>query len=54
MFQTFKITREKIMKYFFAFLLISSVQILFMIAFTLCAIGIGVTALAGKLKSKKI
>ena len=42
------------MKYILAGLVISSVQILFMLAFTLCALGIGVSALIGKLKPGKI
>ena len=42
------------MKYLFAGLVISSVQILFMLAFTAFALCIGVTALIGKLKPIKI
>ena len=42
------------MKYIFAGLVISSVQIVFMVAFTLCALTIGMTTLIGKLKSRKI
>jgi len=42
------------MKYLFAGLVISSVQILFMIAFTICALTIGVSALIGKLKPEKV
>jgi len=42
------------MKYLFAGLVISSVQIVFMLAFTLFALGIGVITLTGKLKPQKI
>lgn len=42
------------MKYLFAGLVISSVQILFMFAFTVFALCIGMTALMGKLKPEKI
>jgi len=42
------------MKYLFAGLVISSVQIIFMIAFTLCALVIGASTLMDKLKPKKI
>jgi hypothetical protein len=46
--------REEEMKYLFAGLVISSVQILFMLAFTVFALCIGVTTLIGKLKPGKI
>ncbi len=42
------------MKYLLAGLVISSVQILFMLAFTVCALCIGMSALVGKLKPRKI
>jgi hypothetical protein len=42
------------MKYLFAGLIISSVQILFMLAFTVFALCIGVSAVMSRLKPKKI
>lgn len=42
------------MKYFIACMVIPSVQILFMLAFTMCALSIGVSTLAGKLKPRKL
>ena len=42
------------MKYLFAGLVISSVQILFMIAFTLCALCIAVSTLIDRLKPGKV
>lgn len=42
------------MKYLFAGLIVSTVQMLFLVAFTIFALGIGVVALLGKLKPGKI
>lgn len=41
------------MKYIFASLVIPSVQILFMLAFTVCALSIGAASLKGRLEPKK-
>ena len=46
--------REGKMKYLIASLVIPSVQIVFMLAFTLFALGIGVVTLAEKLKPGRI
>ena len=46
-------TEEK-MKYLIASLVIPSVHILFMLAFTVCALSIGIAALTSKLKPRKI
>jgi hypothetical protein len=46
--------REEKVKYLFACLVISSVQILFVLAFALFALCIGVTTLMSKLKREKI
>ncbi len=42
------------MKYLIACMVIPPAQILFMLAFTVCALSIGVSTLTGKLKPRKL
>ena len=47
-------SKEERMKYLFACLVIPSVQILFILAFTVFALSIGISTVIGKLKPGKI
>ena len=50
----YKVGKGGKMKYLLAGLIVSSVQILFIIAFTLCALVIGITSLMRKFRPGKI